>query len=94
MITLTPKARSWVSGLTAGFCVGLVGLILAIVRPEVLERSELWTYDQRMRTAAAERVARPSIVLVTVSEQDIASVEENYSISWPWPREMFGYLAT
>ncbi len=94
MKALTPKARPWIAGLGAGFCVGLVGLILAIIRPEAFERSELWAYDVRMRHAAAGRLARPSIVLVTVSEQDIANVEDNLSISWPWPRAMFGYIAT
>ncbi len=94
MFTLTPKARSWVAGLLAGFCVGLVGLVLSLIRPDALERSELWVYDQHVRSAAANRVARTDIVLVHVSEQDIASVEENLSISWPWPRALFGYIAT
>jgi len=91
---LTPKARPWIAGIASGLCVGLVAMILAIVRPEAFERSELWTYDVRMRHAAGGRVARPNIVLVTVSEQDIANVEDNLSISWPWPRAMFGYIAT
>ena len=94
MKALTPKARPWIAGLAAGFSVGLVGLILAVIRPEAFERSELWAYDVRMRHAAAGRVARPSTVLVTVSEQDIANVEDNLSISWPWPRALFGYIAS
>src|SRR6266513_5813940 len=92
--TMSPKARPWIAGVTAGLAVGVLGLVLAIVRPDALERGELWTYDLRVRSAAADRRARTDIVLVKVSEQDIADVEDNLSISWPWPRALFGYIAT
>ena len=90
----SPRARPWIAGLTAGLAIGLVGLVLAVLRPSALERSELWSYDQRITTAAGGRQAATNIVLVSVSERDISSVEENLSISWPWPRALFGYIAT
>ena len=74
--------------------MGLLGLVLAVIRPSALERSELWSYDLRIRNAAADRQARTDIVLIKVSEQDITNVEDNLSISWPWPRALFGYIAT
>ena len=92
--SVSPKARPWIAGLAAGLVIGLCGLALAVLRPNALERGELWTYDLRIRSAAAERAARTDIVLIKVSEQDIASVEDNLSISWPWPRALFGYIAT
>src|SRR5512140_626939 len=92
--TVSPKARPWVAGLTAGLAVGLLGLVLAMLRPAALERGELWSYDLRIRGAAADRHPATNIVLIKVSEQDIADVEDNLSISWPWPRALFGYLAT
>jgi adenylate cyclase len=91
---MTPKTRPWFAGMLAGLVVGVVGFVLAVVRPVALERSELWTYDVRLRSAAATRHPRADIVLITVSEQDITSVEDNLSISWPWPRALFGYIAT
>jgi adenylate cyclase len=91
---VSPKARPWIAGLTAGLAVGLVGLVLAVIRPTALERGELWTYDLRVRAAAGEHAPRKDIVLVTVSEQDIIDVEDNLSITWPWPRALFGYIAT
>ncbi|MBL9012799.1 MAG: adenylate/guanylate cyclase domain-containing protein [Myxococcales bacterium] len=92
--TVSPKARPWIAGLTAGLAVGLIGLVLAVIRPSALERSELWSYDQRITSAAGGRHATTNIVLVSVSERDISSVEQNLSISWPWPRALFGYIAT
>ena len=92
--SVSPKARPWIAGLTAGLAVGLLGLVLAVIRPSALERSELWSYDLRIRSAAADRQARTDIVLINVSEQDITNVEDNLSISWPWPRALFGYIAT
>jgi adenylate cyclase len=86
------NARAWIAGGAAGLAVGIIGLVLAVVRPDVLERGELWTYDLRVRSAAKGRKPHANIVLVKVSEQDIASVEDNMSISWPWPRALFGYI--
>ncbi|MBL0215078.1 MAG: adenylate/guanylate cyclase domain-containing protein [Myxococcales bacterium] len=91
---MSPKARPWIAGLVSGLSVGLLGLVLAVLRPSALERSELWSYDLRIRSAAADRQARTDIVLIKVSEQDITNVEDNLSISWPWPRALFGYIAT
>src|SRR5438874_377570 len=91
--SVSPKARPWIAGASAGLAVGVLGLVLAVVRPDAIERGELWTYDLRVRSAAAERHASTNIVLIKVSEQDIASVEDNLSIAWPWPRALFGYLA-
>lgn len=92
--TVSGKARPWVAGALAGLTVGLVGLLLAVWRPDALERGELWTYDLRLRSSAEGRRAATNIVLIEVSELDIESVENNLAISWPWPRALFGYIAT
>jgi adenylate cyclase len=92
--TVSGKARPWVAGALAGLTVGLVGFVLATWRPDALERGELWTYDLRLRNGASGRQAATDIVLIDVSELDIESVENNLSISWPWPRALFGYIAT
>ncbi|MBL0216314.1 MAG: CHASE2 domain-containing protein [Myxococcales bacterium] len=55
----------------------------------------LWRLRSADPSAAADRQARTDIVLIKVSEQkDITNVEDNLSISWPWPRALFGYIAT
>ena len=92
--SVSGKARPWVAGAIAGLAVGLLGLLVAATRPAAFERGELWTYDLRLRRSAAARHAATNIVLVHVSEQDITDVENNLSMTWPWPRAMFGYLAT
>lgn len=92
--TVSGKARPWLAGALAGLAVGLAGLVLAMWRPDALERGELWTYDLRLRSSAEGRKAATDIVLIDVSELDIESVENNLSISWPWPRALFGYIAT
>src|SRR5205085_5421669 len=35
--TVSPKARPWIAGLTAGLAVGLIGLVLAVLRPSAPE---------------------------------------------------------
>lgn len=92
--TISGRARPWVAGVLAGLVVGALAMAAAMVRPAAFERGELWTYDLRLRQAAKGRHGATDIVLITVSEQDITDVENHLLVSWPWPRELFGYLAT
>lgn len=92
--TMSGRARPWVAGVLAGVVVGAFAMAAAVLRPAVVERGELWTYDLRLRESAEGRRGATDIVLITVSEQDITDVENHLLVSWPWPRELFGYLAT
>jgi adenylate cyclase len=93
-LTVSAQARPWVAGALSGLAIGLLGVILALTRPVALERGELWTYDLRLRSAASTRRGTADIVLINVDELDITNVEDNLSLSWPWPRALFGYIAT
>ncbi len=90
----SPRLRKLATAAAVGAAIGLVTAALAYVRPGVLERGEFWTYDQRARSAARPGAAHPDIVLVDISEQDIEDAENNLDVIWPWPRAMYGYLAT
>ncbi len=93
------KARSQrldrlISGSAVGVAVGVLAAIAALSRPAVLERGEFWTYDYRARSAAGGKAAAsPDIVILEITEQDLEDAENAYGVTWPWPREMFGYLA-
>jgi len=94
-----PKARSaWARRLRAGALVGVAaGFLAAMVayaRPVAFERGEFWTYDLRARASADATAASPDIVIVDVAEQDIEDVENNWDVTWPWPRELYGNIAT
>ena len=93
MASLSPRARKLVAAGLVGALVGVATALVAFARPLMLERGELWTYDQRARAAASRAAASPDIVIIEVSEQDIEDAEDHLDVSWPWPRAMYGYLA-
>jgi adenylate cyclase len=93
-----PKPRSQrverlIAGVIVGAVVGVVAAAAAVARPRVLERAEFWTYDSRARRAAEAREASPDVVILEITEQDLEDAENNFGVTWPWPRAMFGYLA-
>jgi adenylate cyclase len=91
---LRPALRTWLIGGVLGLIIGVGAAAVVLLRLDVVERSELWTYDSRVRKAAQQNPPRDDIVMVHVSELDIENVERNLSLSWPWPRALFGYIAT
>ncbi len=92
--TRSQRIDRLISGSAVGVAVGVIAAIAALVRPDILERGEFWTYDYRARAAAGGKAAASNdIVIVTISEQDLEDAENAYGVTWPWPREMFGYLA-
>ena len=93
-VTLSPRAKKLVAAGLVGLLVGLVAAVLGFVRLRWLEGIEMWTYDQRAKVVARQSTASPDIVLIEVSEQDIEDAEDNLDVTWPWPRAMYGYIAT
>jgi adenylate cyclase len=88
------RAKRILMGAAVGVAVGVVAAAVAYSRPPALELAELSTYDMRVRAHAGEPTASKEIVLVEVSEQAISDVEDNLALSWPWPRSLFGYIAS
>jgi adenylate cyclase len=91
---LSAKARSLVSGVGVGLVVGIIAAGFAIARPAVLERPEAATYDQRVRAVADVAKASKDIVLIDIEESDIEDAENNFDVLWPWPRSLYGDIAT
>src|SRR6478735_7249098 len=91
---LSAKARSLVSGVGVGVIVGIIAAGFAIARPAVLERPEAATYDQRVRAIADSAKASKDIVLIDIDEADIEDAENNFDVLWPWPRSLYGDIAT
>jgi adenylate cyclase len=88
----SPRARKLINAALVGAAVGIMAAVLAYTRPLVLERGEFWTYDQRARASAQRARASKDIVIVEIGERDIEAAENNLSVTWPWPRAMYGYL--
>jgi adenylate cyclase len=89
---LSVRARRLLVGVLVGGGIGILAGLLALFRPSLLERAELWTYDARARQAAHPDRASSDIVLIEVGDYDLHNVAEVYDQTWPWPRELFGYL--
>ncbi len=71
----------------------MVAAVLAAARPAMLERGEMPTYDWRVRLAADPSEASDRIIVVDIGDDDLANVEALMGLTWPWPRELFGYLS-
>src|SRR4051812_6544766 len=91
---LSARARSLVSGAGVGIIVGIVAAVFSIMRPDVLERPEAATYDQRARTVADPKQASSDIVLIDIDEADIEDAENSFDVIWPWPRSLYGDITT
>jgi adenylate cyclase len=92
--TRNPRIERLISGAAVGVAIGLLAALATWARPELLERGEFWTYDIRARNAANPKAASTDIVILQIDEQDIEDAENVYGVTWPWPRAMFGYMAT
>lgn len=90
-----PRGTSprWMWPFVVGLIAGLVTALLAWWRPDAIERAELWSYDIRVRKTLTQAPAPTGFVMLDIAEHDLESVETNMMLSWPWPRELFGYLA-
>lgn len=91
---LSARTRSLLSGVAVGAVVGVVAAVFAIVRPAVLERPEAASYDQRARATMNAARASHDIVLIDIGESDIEDAENNFDVLWPWPRSLYGEIAT
>src|SRR3970040_951332 len=91
---MAPRRRNLIAGAAVGLAVGLAAALAASTRPLFLERGELWTHDVRARNAADRERASADIVFIDIGEQDIENAETTLDLSCPWPRALYGYLAT
>ncbi len=91
---ISAKARSLVSGAAVGVVVGLLAAIVAVTRPAFLERTEAGTYDERVRAVMNQDDAAKDIVLIDIAESDIEYAENSFGMIWPWPRSVYGEIAT
>jgi adenylate cyclase len=62
------------------------------MRPQALEHGEYWAFDERAKALAAEEKASDQIVIVEIGDGDLAWVEKNVGIAWPWPRAVHAAL--
>ncbi|HEY5933284.1 MAG TPA: CHASE2 domain-containing protein, partial [Kofleriaceae bacterium] len=91
---VSARTRSLVSGAAVGLVVGAIAATLAAVRPVTLERMEHRSYDARARATMEPTAASKDIVLIDIGERDIEDVENNFDLTWPWPRSLYGEIAT
>jgi len=90
---VSARTRSLVSGAVVGVSVGIIAAIAAIVRPQILERTEHSSYDVRARAVMDRAAADHNIVLIDIAEQDIENAETGFDVIWPWPRTLYGGIA-
>jgi adenylate cyclase len=72
-------------GAAAALAAGLLGLV------PLVSTVELKTYDWRMRATANPAAARRDIILVSIDDASIRSLEPYFG-RWPWPRMVHASL--
>jgi len=65
---------------------------LGIYRLGLLDKLEYIVYDWRVQALFKQHKANSSIVLISVDQSSLEWMQEEQSIGWPWPREMYGVL--
>jgi adenylate cyclase len=81
--------RKIAAGLLIGLCAAAITLALASAG--ALEKSELATYDWRIRSAASPSTLRDDIVIIEVNDTSIRDMSAIVG-RWPWPRVVFAAL--
>jgi adenylate cyclase len=85
----TPRAadRSFVRKLGAGLGIGLgtALFVIALTSSGALQRSELMTYDWRMRQSKDPASVAKDIVLVEINDTTLRDLSPAFG-RWPWPR--------
>ena len=84
-LSLSPRRRALL-GAAVGLAVALA--VLAVRRSDFGESLELRLVDLRTRAFAGRRAADPSIVLCQVEDVDVARVQRDLQIPWPWPLDV------
>jgi adenylate cyclase len=77
-------------GLAVGTAAFLVTLALGGLG--VFKRLELKAWDARMQAFADPGRASPDIVLALVDQYSLDLYDKEQDLTWPWPREFYGYL--
>lgn len=75
--------------------MGAAGAVLALVLwlPGVLEGFEARTWDVRARLFAKPGSATSSVVTILLDQKSLEWGRKENSLSWPWPREIYGAIA-
>ena len=83
------------SRLIRALVIGAVGACLAIVIsfiPGFLEGFERQTWDWRVRALSKPGAATEDVALILLDQNSLNWGEEEYGLSWPWPREVYTYI--
>jgi adenylate cyclase len=77
-----------------GILVGLAAVVAAfgLDSLSLFRGLEGKTWDARMRLFADPSRADKDVVLVLVDQYSLDVYRKEQSLSWPWPREIYGYL--
>jgi adenylate cyclase len=78
-----------------GALIGLAGtaVALALAVPGLLAGLEGRTWDWRVRLLARPGPATDQIALIFLDQASLDWAAEEFSLSWPWPREIYSLVA-
>lgn len=80
--------------LTRAILIALISLTVTTVlwKTSLLESFEATTWDARVRLLASEKKSSDKVILILLDQDSLDWVEENFGITWMWPRELYTYI--
>jgi adenylate cyclase len=101
---LNPEAKPWLrlnlpvaiaAGVIAAICF-LQALPHLFPSINIFERLEWMSYDWRVRGAFYQAQTAPAANLgvVFIDDESLREVNRNYGYAWPWPRQLYGRVAS
>lgn len=66
--------------------------VLALQLPGFLDTFEGRTWDLRARLLARPAATTPQVALILLDQQSLDWGSKENGLSWPWPREVYGYI--
>ena len=87
---------SFSSRILRGAVVAAVAAIVALLlwASGLLETIEYRSWDWRVRYFAPREEPSQQVALILLDQQSLDWTNENFGLTWPWPREVYGYLAS
>ncbi|MGA2640286.1 MAG: adenylate/guanylate cyclase domain-containing protein [Spirochaetia bacterium] len=78
-----------------GLLMGAIGSLLALALwlPGALDRFEAGTWDVRARLFAKPGKATGNVITILLDQKSLEWGKKVNSLSWPWPREIYGAIS-
>ncbi len=91
--TSATTRRLWVL-LSISLFAWAVALLFTLLAPSPTSRANDFFYDAFYRTRPQTDMTNSDVILVAADQASLTAVDKRFKFGWPWPRELWGNIAT